>query len=285
METSKVQTNSTASEIETEVITKKDLKKVFWRSLPFEISWNYVRQDHMGFAYSMTPIIEKLYKKKEDRAKALERHMEFFNITVYFSTLVLGIVTAMEEKNAKDPSFETESINSVKASLMGPLSGIGDSLFLGTLRVVAAGIGASLAINGSILGAILFFLMYNIPAFALRYYGMMKGYQIGTTLLHQIQKSGLMDKITKSTAILGLMTIGSMIATMVYVNVPITFGVGESATKLQTILDGIMPGLLPLGVTFLIYYLLGKKVKVTYLLVAIAVISIICTALGILGPA
>ena len=56
MTTSKNETNS--------VITKKDLRKVFWKSLPFEISWNYVRQDHMGFAYSMTPIIEKLYKTK-----------------------------------------------------------------------------------------------------------------------------------------------------------------------------------------------------------------------------
>ncbi|MFL0252378.1 PTS system mannose/fructose/sorbose family transporter subunit IID [Clostridium neuense] len=269
----------------TEIITKKDLKKVFWRSLPFEISWNYVRQDHMGFAYSMAPIIEKLYKKNEDRAKALQRHMEFFNITVYFSTLVLGIVTAMEEKNASDPEFETESINSVKASLMGPLSGIGDSLFLGTLRVIAAGIGASLAKNGSILGAILFLLMYNIPAFAIRYYGMMKGYEIGTSLLMQIEKSGLMEKITKSTAILGLMTIGSMIATMVTVHVPLTIGVGHGATKVQGILDGIMPCLLPLGITFIIYYLLGKKINVTYLLIGIAVLSIVCTAFGILSPA
>lgn len=269
----------------TEIVTKKDLKKVFWRSLPFEISWNYVRQDHMGFAYSMAPIIEKLYKKNEDRAKALQRHMEFFNITVYFSTLVLGIVTAMEEKNASDPEFETESINSVKASLMGPLSGIGDSLFLGTLRVIAAGIGASLAKNGSILGAILFLLMYNIPAFAIRYYGMMKGYEIGTSLLMQIEKSGLMEKITKSTAILGLMTIGSMIATMVSVHVPLTIGVGHGATKVQGILDGIMPCLLPLGITFIIYYLLGKKINVTYLLVGIAVLSIVCTAFGILSPA
>ena len=114
-------------------ITKKDLRNVFWKSLPFEISWNYVRQDHMGFAYSMTPVIEKLYKTKENRKEALERHMEFFNLTVYFSTLVLGIVTAMEERRAKDPNFDTSSINNVKASLMGPLSGIGDSIFLGTL--------------------------------------------------------------------------------------------------------------------------------------------------------
>lgn len=269
---------------ESSVITKKDLKKVFWKSLPFEISWNYVRQDHMGFAYSMTPIIEKLYKKKEDRAEALQRHMEFFNITVYFSTLVLGIVTAMEEQKSKDPNFDTQSINNVKASLMGPLSGIGDSLFLGTLRIIAAGIGASLALNGSILGAILFLLIYNIPAFALRYFGMMKGYEVGAGLLNQIQKSGLMNKITHSTAVLGLMTIGSMIATMVSVKVPLTFGSGDAVTQVQTILDGIMPCLLPLGVTFLIYWLLGKNIKVTYILIGVILVSIILAKFAILAP-
>lgn len=269
---------------ESTLISKKDLKKVFWKSLPFEISWNYVRQDHMGFAYSMTPIIEKLYKKKEDRAEALQRHMEFFNITVYFSTLVLGIVTAMEEQKSKDSNFDTQSINNVKASLMGPLSGIGDSLFLGTLRIIAAGIGASLALNGSVLGAILFLLIYNIPALGLRYFGMMKGYEVGAGLLNQINKSGLMNKITHSTAVLGLMTIGSMIATMVSVKVTLAFGSGDAVTKVQAILDGIMPCLLPLSVTFLIYWLLGKNIKVTYILLGVILVSIILAKFSILAP-
>lgn len=269
---------------ETSVITKRDLRKVFWKSLPFEISWNYVRQDHLGFAYSMTPIIEKLYKDdKEARAEVLQRHTEFFNITVYFSTLVLGIVTAMEEKRAKDPEFDTSSISNVKASLMGPLSGIGDSIFLGTLRIIAAGIGASLAMNGSFLGAVLFLLLYNIPAFALRYFGMMKGYQLGTGLLEKIQKSGLMDKVTNMTGVIGLMTIGSMIATMVTLKVPITFGTGESVTELQGIFDTIMPCLLPACVTFFIYWLLGKNVKTTYILLGIIALSIICARFGILA--
>lgn len=267
---------------ETAVITKKDLRKVFWKSLPFEISWNYVRQDHMGFAYSMTPILEKLYNTKEEKAEALKRHMEFFNITVYFSTLVLGIVTAMEERRAKDPDFDTASINNVKVSLMGPLSGIGDSIFLGTLRIITAGIGASLAMNGSILGAVVFLLLYNIPAFAVRYIGMMKGYQVGTDLLDKIQKSGLMDKVSKMTGILGLMTIGSMIATMVTVHVPLKFGSGDAVTTLQSILDSIMPCLLPVCVTSVIYWLLGKNLKTTSILLGIITVSILCAFFNIL---
>ena len=274
--------NETRTE-NTSVITRKDLRKIFWKSLPFEISWNYVRQDHMGFAYSMTPVIEKLYQTKEERAEALQRHMEFFNITVYFSTLVLGIVTAMEERKAKDPAFDTSSISNVKASLMGPLSGIGDSIFLGTLRIIAAGIGASLCMNGNPFGAVLFLLLYNIPAFLVRYLGMMKGYELGTTLLEKLQKSGLMNKVTNMTGIVGLMTIGSMVATMVTVRMPITFGSGDGVTELQGILDSIMPCLLPVCVTALIYWLLGKNVKTTWLLFGIIAVSIVCAGFGILG--
>ena len=169
------------------------------------------------------------------------------------------------------------------AALMGPLSGIGDSIFLGTLRIIAAGIGASLCMNGNPFGAILFLLLYNIPAFAVRYIGMMKGYELGTTLLEKIQKSGMMDKVTNMTGIVGLMTIGSMIATMVSVKVPLTFGSGDGVTELQGILDSIMPCLLPVCVTALIYWLLGKNVKTTWILLGIIVVSIICAFFGILG--
>ena len=225
---------------------------------------------------------ESLYNTKEEKAEALKRHMEFFNITVYFSTLVLGIVTAMEERRAKDPDFDTASINNVKVSLMGPLSGIGDSIFLGTLRIITAGIGASLAMNGSILGAVVFLLLYNIPAFAVRYIGMMKGYQVGTDLLDKIQKSGLMDKVSKMTGILGLMTIGSMIATMVTVHVPLKFGSGDAVTTLQSILDSIMPCFLPVCVTSVIYWLLGKNLKTTSILLGIITVSILCAFFNIL---
>ena len=37
-------------------------------------------------------------------------------------------------------------------SLMGPLSGVGDSFFQGTVRLIAFGLGISLAQQGSVLG-------------------------------------------------------------------------------------------------------------------------------------
>ena len=98
------------------LITKRDLRKVFFRSFPMEWTWNYEKQQNLGYTYALIPIIEKLYKDKpEEKAAALQRHLEFFNATPHMVTLILGISTAMEEENALDENFDTSSINSVKA--------------------------------------------------------------------------------------------------------------------------------------------------------------------------
>lgn len=264
-------------------LTKKEINRVFWRSFGMEWDWNYERQANMAYCYSMIPVIEKLYDTKEDRALALQRHMEFFNTTPHMSTLILGISAAMEESNANDPEFETESINGVKISLMGPLAGIGDSFIWGTLRIIATGVGVSLASKGNILGPILFLLIFNIPAQGLRYYLMNAGYKLGSSFLTKIQQSGLMETLTYGASILGLTVIGAMTAENVGINIPITIGSGDAATTIGDICNNIMPGLLPFAFTMFIYFLIKKNVKTTYLLVLCAVIGLVGSFFGILG--
>ena len=141
-------------------ITKQDLTKVFFQSLPAEWMWNSERQMNVGFCKGMLPALLKLYPDKKDLSEAMKRHLELFNITPAILTFVLGISIAMEEERARDPEhYDTKSISTVKTALMGPLSGIGDGFFLGTLRVIAVGVGISLALKGSILGPRLFFLL------------------------------------------------------------------------------------------------------------------------------
>lgn len=265
-------------------LTKKDINKVFWRSFGLEWDWNYERQMNMGYCYCMLPVIEKLYPNKEDQIAAMERHLEFFNTTPQLATLILGVSAAMEENNANDPNFDTESINNVKVSLMGPLAGIGDSFIWGTLRIIATGVGLSLATQGNILGPILFLLVFNIPAQGLRWYLMRTGYKLGSTFLTKIQASGLMDKLTYGASVLGLIVVGAMTAGNVVVNFPLALGSGDEATTVGNILDSIMPGLAPLMFTLLVYWLLKKKnVKTTTLLLMCVAIGLIGSFFGILG--
>lgn len=265
-------------------LTKKDLNRVAIRSLGMEWDWNYERQMNMAFCYSMLPIIKKLYPNKDDQTEAMQRHLEFFNTTPHMSTLILGITAAMEEQNANDPEFETESINNVKVSLMGPLAGIGDSFIWGTLRIIATGVGVSLAAQGNILGPILFLLLFNIPAQGLRFHLMHAGYKLGSGFLAKVQESGLMEVLTYGASVLGLMVIGGMTAENVGINVPLVIGSGETATTLGDICNTIMPGLLPLAFTLLMYWLVSKKnVKTTTLLVALVVVGLVGSFFGILG--
>lgn len=262
-------------------ISKKDLNRLFWRSFQMEFSWNYERQASLAYTYAMIPILKKLYKKKGDLSAALKRHLEFFNTTPHIVTMILGISAAMEKQNATDSKFDSSSINTVKASLMGPLAGIGDSFFWGTLRLIATGIGTSLALKGNILGPILFLLVFNVPHIALRYILTKIGYKMGTGFLKKLQENGTMGNLTFGAAILGLMVIGGMSADMISLDVPLKIGSGESATAVQDILDGIMPGLLPLAAFGVIYWLLGKEVKATTILIGIAVVSILGAWAGI----
>ncbi len=265
-------------------LTKQDLNRVAIRSLGMEWDWNYERQMNMAFCYSMLPVIKKLYPNKDDQVAAMQRHLEFFNTTPHMSTLILGITAAMEEQNASDPDFETESINNVKVSLMGPLAGIGDSFIWGTLRIIATGVGVSLAAQGNILGPLLFLLLFNIPAQGLRFYLMHAGYKLGSGFLAKVQESGLMDILTYGASVLGLMVIGGMTAENVAITVPLVIGSGETATTLGDICNTIMPGLLPLAFTLLMYWLVSKKnVKTTTLLVALVVVGLVGSFFGILG--
>ena len=97
-------------------------------------------------------------------------------------------------------------------------------MFWGTLRVIATGIGTSLALNGNILGPILFWLIYNIPAYLVRYWCLKFGYGFGTSFLNKVEESGLMPKLTYGAAVIGLMVIGAMIPNMINIQIAGSLG-------------------------------------------------------------
>lgn len=264
-------------------LDKKDLNKLFLRTIPMEASFNYERMMSLAFGYSMTDVVTKLYPNKEDRIAASKRHLEFFNCTSATSPIVAGAVAALEEKNASDSNFDVEAINSVKISLMGPLSGIGDSIFWGSLKVIATGIGVSLTVKGSIMGPILFLLIYNIPNFLLRFYGVRWGYRLGNSLSENIDSSRV-SNVTFIMNVLGVVVIGGMVASMVSVNIPLVIGSAADGDTIQSFVDSFMPAILPLIATFYIKYLLKKDVKVSYILLGIVILSILGAVFGFLAP-
>lgn len=263
-------------------LTKKDLMGIFWRSMPMQASFNYERMMSLAFSYSMSGVIQKLYSDVNDQKAAMQRHLEFFNCTSATSPFIAGVAASMEERKANDPSFDESSINAMKAGLMGPISGIGDSIFWGSLRIIASGIGISLAKQGSILGPILFLIVFNVPNVLVRYFGTLWGYKAGVTFIEKMS-SGLMENITYAINILGNTVIGGMVASMVIINIPVKLTNGKDAQTIQGLLDSMMPALLPLLITFLFCRLLKKDVKVIYILLAILIVSVLGAIFGFLS--
>ncbi|MFB1050035.1 PTS system mannose/fructose/sorbose family transporter subunit IID [Paraliobacillus sp. JSM ZJ581] len=261
---------------------KKLMREIFWSSFMLEASYNYERQQALGFSIGMWPAIKRYYKNKKDQAEALERHMAIFNTTPHVVTTITGVATALEKEASENPKFDKSIINNVKVGLMGPFAGIGDSLFWGTLRVISVGIGLSLAQQGSILGPILFLLLFNVPHMLVRYYGGVFGYKFGTSLMGKASSSGIMQKISKAATIVGLMVIGAMTASMVKLQSALVFTVGEEKLPMQDYIDQIFPLLLPLLYTLFMFYLLKKGKKPTTILLITIAIGIGGSLLGLI---
>ena len=265
------------------LLSRGDLTNMYLKSFGLEGPFIYSRLQAIGWCRAMLPAIEKIYANDEDRCDAINRHLEFFNTNPEFSTFILGISASMEEQNAQDPNFDTASINNVKAGLMGPIAGIGDSFWWGIVKTVASGIGCQFAMQGNVLGPILFLLIFNIPHWAIRYILTQKSYELGHRILDAMTENGIIEKISLCAGILGMMVIGAMTSSMISISTPLVFNMANEVTlELQAVLDEILPNLLPLVTMLVVAWLLRKNVKVVPLIFGILAFGIVFNLLGII---
>ncbi len=264
-------------------ISKKDLNKVLIRSLFIQGSWNFERMQALGFCFSMIPIINKLYKNNEkQKRKAIKRHLEFFNSHPYMVTPILGIITAMEEKKYNGSKIKSKTINNIKIGLMGPLAGIGDPLFWGTIRPMLSAIWSSLAISGNFIGPALFFLSFNIIRLSLMHYMLYYGYNKGLNVIKEINNN-VLNKITEGSSVLGLFIMGTLVNRWTKINIPIViYNKENTPVTLQKILDSILPGIVPLLMTLICVYLLKKKKSPLIIMTYILLICIAGNYFGII---
>lgn len=255
---------------------KKFYSELFWYSFLLENSYNYERQQALGYAIGMWPAIKRFYPEKDDQADALVRHMQIFNTTPHLVTTITGVTAALEKEASENEDFDKTTINNIKVSLMGPLAGIGDSFFWGTIRIIATAVSLPLAQQGNVLAPIIFLTLFNIPHFLIRYYGLVWGYRFGTDIMDNAN-TGMMEKITKAATIVGLMVIGGMSAQMVKLETVLSFNFADSTIMIQDYIDQIFPLLLPLLYTLWMFDLLKNKKKSSMFLLGITIL------IGIVG--
>jgi len=252
-----------------QVLSKKDLNKMVWRSLLLQASFNYERMQAAGWLYSILPGLKKIHKNKHDLSESMKSHMEFFNTHPFLVNIIMGIVLAMEEKKQN-----RNTIRAIRVAMMGPLGGIGDALFWLTLLPICVGIGASLGQDGNPMGAVIFLLIFNVVHFALRFGLMHYGYNAGTNAISSLKENT--KKVAHAASIVGLTVVGALIASFVKLETNLVIHAGQAKIALQKdLLDKVMPNLLPLAYTLLMYYLLKKGFSPVKLIIITVIVGII----------
>ncbi len=267
-------------------LTKKDIFQTFIFSNFQQASFNYERIHALAFCVDMIPTIKRVYKKKEDQIAALKRHNTFFNVTPAFCGPVIGLTSALEQAKSQGEDIDVSTINSLKVGLMGPLCGVGDPVMWGTLRPILAALGATLALQGSWLGPLIFFLVFNIIRLGIKWYGLKLGLSEGMSLVQELS-GNFLKKLTEGATVLGLFIMGVLVNKWTTIKVPLvvsktTFNGKTTITTIQNILDQLCPGLLSLGLTLLMMYLLKKRVSPILLIFILFGVGILGYAFGIL---
>lgn len=270
--------------VERKQLTKKDLIRCFaiWE-LTSESCLSYERLMSLGFCHAMVPVIERLYgDNKEEKIKALRRHMLFFNTENNWGAFIPGIVCSMEEDYANGGNVTEDMIKNIKVGLMGPLAGIGDTITQGLVKTIALAIGVDLLSQGNAFGPIAFVLIYGAYLMAMGIFTFTKGYTLGTSVLSKITDKKIMAKITDILSILGLTVAGAMIANNVVIATPLTFTVSGSTVVVQELLDAILPDLLGVIAVVNVFLGLKKGTSVLKIMMILFAVAVVCSLIGIL---
>jgi len=267
------------------LLTQNDVFQSFVRWLCFSHStYNWERMQGMGFMHSMTPIIKKLYKSKEDISAALKRHMVFFNTQPDMGGVIHGIVIAMEEERAAGADISDDAINAVKTGLMGPMAGIGDTLQQGILIPIALSIGISIALggniaqatSGSILGPLVFVVLMAAGIWGGGWFIWWQGYKQGRAAVTNILRSGTLNRVITGAGVLGNFIMGALVVQFVSLSTSVAFMIGGTPFQLQPIIDSFMPNLLPLLLVLLLWWLITKKnVSPTTIMIVIILVGVL----------
>lgn len=264
---------------EKSVLTKKDINKAAIRYMFSACNiFNYQTQQGPAIVFGLEKSLRKIYPNDDEYVASLNNHYKYFNTTTWMANIILGASLAMEEKDGTD---SLETVQAFKTGMMGPLAGIGDTLIWVLYPTIMGSIAAYMGLEGNPTGAIIwlllniFFVFFRIKLFSI-------GYDSGLKLI-----TSLGDKLsvfTEAASVMGLTVVGALIPSVVKINTGIVFKTGDVEMPIQTeILDKIMPALLPVALTLLIYKIIAnKKMSVTSIIFLVIGVSLLLSFFGVL---
>ena len=260
-------------------LSHKELNTIWLRwAFTHLASMSYEKLQGHAYAWSYIPFANKYYADDpEAKRRLLVRHSVFFNTEPQTGQIINGIVTSLEENIALGGEVSEEMPNNIKATLMGPLAGIGDSIIQGIIVPTLLSIGMSLANGGSPLGPLFYIVAYGILGPVISFISSRTGYKLGVGAIDVIVGESA-RRIMDAFNVLGIMVVGALAAGNIALTTTLNIPFGDEWQPLQTTLDGVFPALLPLIAVLATWWMLGKKqYSPTKVIVILAVaISVLC---------
>ena len=253
---------------------------LIWETFP-QTCYNYERMMGQVVAHMFSAVINFLYKEDSSKRKeVMKREIEFFNVHIEFGACILCMAIALEEQKAMGEEIPGDFITNLKTSLMGPLAGMGDTIWQGVVIpiLLAVCIDLTRSGDGNIWGAIIYAVVIIVAAYALSYWNFMFGYKAGSEAIMDFLEKGILNKLIKGASIMGCMVMGGLIVNYVTAECGIEIVSSTSTYSIQeSFLDAVCPKILPLAVTMLVYYLLNKRrwssIKVIGLIIVIGIVG------------
>ncbi len=268
-------------------LEKKDVKKAFtfwW--LTSHMTYNYQRLQAGSLCGMMGPVLNKLYDgDKEKVTDGLVRHMQYFNTEPRWGAILPGMVVALEEGIANDAGDDVDPsmVAELKTALMGPLAGIGDTVWAGLIKPVILSIILAWAAQGYIWGAWMYGIGVTLLDYVVTYVMFNQGYKLGVDSIDKFLEGGFIAKVTTFLGMVGLFCLGAMIVKYVSIGAVMKFTLSTGELDLGALVNKIFPCLLPLAFTYLAYRMQVKGKSVTTVLLVLFVIGFVGGAIGLLG--
>lgn len=155
------------------------------RAQLLQATWNFERQQGVGWAYALQPALERLYPDKALRDERLAEHTAYFNTQPTLASLALGAVARLEAERAAGSGPDASGIARIKSVLGSTLAAMGDRLFWFSLRPFAAALGVLVALSrhDSVWPAVILVAVYASVHQAVRLLGVAWGFAKGPAVL------------------------------------------------------------------------------------------------------
>jgi len=270
-------------------LNKKTKDQAFWWWYHGNLTgFTHQHMQTFGFMCAMIPVIKELYKDDTHRLRSLKTYTPFFNTEPQIGSMVVGISVGLEEARANGhEEIDDEMINGIRAGLMGPLAGIGDSLIPGTYIPILLSIALGLSTGGSVLGPLFYAVVYITSMTLFMKYIFDKGYELGGRAVDVIIGEQA-TAFRESMVMVGTIVIGALAASWIGVSTALKFDLGTyivdgvekaNVLVLQDTFNNIYPNLLSLLTVLFTWYLMTKKkmspITVMLILVVIALVGVL----------